>query len=380
MKTLTDYEIQGLNSPCNLADGHAYHFISEIATGFESSLPLIWAQSEVTSVGDAETRFLEAFARLIDVPQLVKHTGFRFAPTSSNSIDIAAAYLAENAPRVLLVEPTFDNLALLLRRRGCKLISLDEDLLHAALAEDRVGDLLAQYEFDALFLVNPNNPSGKLISRYAFASVVDHCGKAGKLLVLDSTFRLYAKTPIADYPVLLNSDAEYIVIEDTGKTWPTHDLKASLMVYSKGLQRALEIIVDEIYLCHSRFSLLMFAQLFDVTRQQGISETIHLPIARRHALLQSALAQTPLQAVGDRARTQMPLEWIATDNLGPDSPSLRAQALFAKHGVHVLPGRPFYWSGGYKDVNFIRVSLAKPLDQVRRSIDRLQQIWCPTDV
>lgn len=380
MKTLTDYEIQGLNSPCNLADGHAYHFISEIAPGFESSLPLVWAQSEMTSVGDAETRFLEAFASMIDVPQLVGHTGFRFAPTSSNSIDIAAAYLAENAPRVLLVEPTFDNLALMLRRRGCQLISLDEDLLHAALAEDRVGDLLAQYAFDALFLVNPNNPSGKLIARSAFASVVDHCGKTGRLLVLDSTFRLYAKAPIADYPALLNSDVEYIVIEDTGKTWPTHDLKASLMVYSKGPQRALEIIFDEIYLCHSRFALLMFAHLFDVTRRQGILETIHLPIARRHALLQSALAQTPLRAVGDRAWTQMPVEWIATDNLGPDSPSLRAQALFAEHGVHVLPGKPFYWSRGHKDVNLIRVSLAKPLDQIERSVDRLQKIWCLNNV
>jgi aspartate/methionine/tyrosine aminotransferase len=219
-----------------------------------------------------------------------------------------------------------------------------------------------------------------LIGRSAFASLVDHCGKTGKLLVLDSTFRLYAKVPIADYPVLLNSDAEYIVIEDTGKTWPTHDLKVSLMVYSKGPQRALEIIFDEIYLCHSRFALLMFAQLFDVTRQQGISATIHMPIARRHALLQSALAQTPLQAVGDRAQTQMPVEWIATDSLGPDSPSLRAQALLAEHGVHVLPGKPFYWSGGHKDVNFIRVSLAKPLDQVQRSVDRLQQIWSHRNV
>lgn len=380
MKTLTDYEIQGLNSQCNLADGHAYHFISEITQNFESSLSLLWARSEKTSVSEAENRFLSAFARMIEVPKLAGHMGFRIAPTSSNSIDIAAAYLSENAPRVLLVEPTFDNLALLLRRRGCQLISLGEELLHDALEEDQLADLLAKYDFDALFLVNPNNPSGKLIAGSALAGIVDHCSKAGKVLVLDSTFRLYAKEQISDYQVLLDSDVEYIVIEDTGKTWPTHDLKASLMVYSKGVKPELEIIFDEIYLCHSRFALLMFAQLFDATYQQGIIATIHAPIVRRHALLQAALAQTPLQTVGDRAKTEMPLEWIATDALGPDSPSLRAQRLLAKHGIHVLPGKPFYWSGHHDDVNFIRVALAKPLHQIERSVARLQKIWCLENV
>lgn len=127
LQQLTDFELIGLQGGYNLSDGHAYHDINESFPGFPSQLPEIWRDSEMTKVHIAEERFKTALAKLIGSETLEESCHYKISPTASNSIDLIAVYLATEAPRVLLVEPTFDNLALLLRRRGCTLQSIGDE-------------------------------------------------------------------------------------------------------------------------------------------------------------------------------------------------------------------------------------------------------------
>lgn len=374
MKHLTDYEIAGLQAELNLADGHAYHSLEELFSGITQRLPEIWDKSDTTRVSDAQDAYLDAFGRLIGSDTLRTQVKTRISPTSSNSIDIVSAFLNLHARRVVLVEPTFDNLALLLRRRGCALTALSEDHLFAAVDDDSLLDLIDPTTFDALFLVNPNNPTGAVVTEAQFKTLVAYCAKHNKLLVLDATFRFYNKARFDEYKILADNGGQFIVIEDTGKTWPTHDMKASLLAYQTQNDALLETIFDEIYLCHSRFTLGLFTHLFDQTAAKGIETIVHHPIAKRHAILKAALAGLPFPFLIDRAQAEMPIEWIGTDSLGNRACSMQVDEMLRASGVHVLPGQHFYWNDPDRRVNRIRVSLAKPHDQVVQTVDLLGKI------
>lgn len=82
---------------------------------------------------------------------------FSIAPTASSSIDIVAAYMASEGVRVGLITPAFDNLNLMMRRRGVDVTPvpeaefLDLDRLRERVVRERVG---------CVFLVSPNIPTG----------------------------------------------------------------------------------------------------------------------------------------------------------------------------------------------------------------------------
>lgn len=371
MKHLTDFEIAGLEADLNLSDGHAYHSLEEIFPGVTRKLPEIWEVSENTRVSEAQRAYLAAFGQLIGSETLRTTIKNRIAPTSSNAIDIVSAFLSNHAPRVALVEPTFDNLALLLRRRGCRLQGLHEDTLITALNEDKLEKSIPPQAFDTLFLVNPNNPTGAVISEAQFTALAAYCAKHGKVLVLDATFRFYNKSRFDEYQILSNQGGQFIVIEDTGKTWPTHDMKASLMAYQTSNDHLLETVFDEIYLCHSRFALGLFTHLFNETNTCGIERIVHDPIAKRHAILDLAFEDLPFPFMIDRAKAEMPIEWIATDALGDAACSLQVDQLLRASGVHVLPGKHFYWNTPNRNINRIRISLAKPIEQVAKTVNVL---------
>ncbi|MFI0233888.1 hypothetical protein [Streptomyces sp. NPDC017086] len=118
MKTLTDYEQIGFLTEANLADGHAYQGLTAGQEVIVDRLGTAWRTSEAESVPESEHRYIGRYARLIGSPGLQAAPGHLILPTASNSIDLVAAYLTLTGKRVLLTCPTFDNLALILRRRG----------------------------------------------------------------------------------------------------------------------------------------------------------------------------------------------------------------------------------------------------------------------
>ena len=371
LQQLTDYELLGIKGHYNLSDGHAYHDINETFPGFPNQLSEVWRDSELTKVNIAEQRFKNAFAKLINSETLELSHCYKISPTASNSIDLVAAYLAIEAPRVLLIEPTFDNLALLLRRRGCLLQPLDETLFRNALNTQGLASLFDELHFDTVFLVTPNNPTGMTIEPEHLTLIVDYCAQRKKTLVLDTTFRMYALHQHDERAYLVHSSCRYFIIEDTGKTWPTHDLKASLISYSEGCARLFETIYDEVYLCHSRFALLLFESLFEHTRHTGIATSIHAPVNNRHTYLIDKLSSSIVQPKTERTHATLPLEWfeLKTNNQVSDIDVVNH---LANKGVHVLPGRFFYWSKKRPPHTAFRVSLSRQYSIFHTSVDKLK--------
>lgn len=376
LNTLTDHEYLALNSPCSFADGHAYHELPEELEGVVSKLPAIWHDCNQTKVRDMEQSFKCEWANLLDSNELLQHEHFRISPTASNSIDIVATLLSERAPRVLLIEPTFDNLYLMLKRRGCEVSPLNEQSMIEAIDQDRLTELLDYFSFDTLFLVNPNNPTGYLIREQQFTVVAEYCQRNDKVLVVDSTFRFYAKDRFNDYAALLKAGCSFVIIDDTGKTWPTQDMKSSMIVYSEDLAGGLEKIYEEIYLCHSRFVMGVFVDLFRRTGKAGLERTLVHEIGLRRNKVRAVLADTQLRCITDSRATVMPIEWIDISLTGKTDAELIRQ--FLSHDFHCLPGSHFFWHSYYErgidSSCFIRISLARPSAVFENGLVLLREI------
>ncbi|WP_316168786.1 MULTISPECIES: aminotransferase class I/II-fold pyridoxal phosphate-dependent enzyme [unclassified Bradyrhizobium] len=357
--TLTDVEIQGLSAAASLADGHAYQDLGPFFGRIISDLPAVWAEAQRNSVPDMERQYKHSFAALIGSGVLEATDNFVICPTASNSIDIIGALLAARRMRAALIEPTFDNLALLLKRRGVDAIPLDESLLHSAAETECLGDLLKMKRFDALFIVKPNNPTGRVIGRSVFQKIVSFCVENAILLVIDNSFRLHCREPYDDYVELSRSGVSFIAFEDTGKVFPTLDMKASLLAYSTDNRRMVESIYRELFLCVSNFSLAVLTKFIEVTREVGISRAIWQTVDQHREILRNALASSPLRIPPESLSSTLSVEWI--DCSGVCKCDLDVCKALEAEGVTILPGRMFFWHSARLKENQhnVRVSLMR---------------------
>ncbi|MFD9735815.1 aminotransferase class I/II-fold pyridoxal phosphate-dependent enzyme [Umezawaea sp. NPDC059074] len=359
--TLTDYEQIGFATSANLSDGHAYQDLSPGQSDVVARLAELWSTSEAMSVPESERLYLNRYAGLIGSAHLGSAAAHLVLPTASNSIDLVASYLALRGDRVLLTHPTFDNLALILRRRGVTPHPITEDRLTGDLAPVLAGA-------DVLFLVTPNNPTGGHLERERFEQIVLTCQRLGVILVVDASFRLFQPQDWDTYQVLLDSGVSFIVFEDTGKVFPTQDMKASLLACSADHGAALRELYNEIYLCVSKFSLAVLGEFFDDARREGLDRSVRALVARRRARLRGALGDHVVDpaAVGSR----ISVEWLSTGGRS----DLRVTAELRERGLGVLPGRGFFWdraAGDTAGTGNVRVSLMKPEAEFDRGLEIL---------
>ncbi len=360
LHTLTDFEVAGLNTHFCLADGHAYQDMHPAYTHILESLPKIWQQTSELSIPEAENDFNRRYASFINSPILNDYKNFRICPTASNSIDIIAAVLKTLQFKTVMVEPTFDNLSLLVRRRGVPLSSIADKKIYDAAESDDIETLLPDLkDVDALFIVHPNNPTGLVISEQAFKNIISFCKKHQILLCIDNCFRVYRRTSFDDYKILIESGISFMAFEDTGKVWPTQDLKASLIYFSEDLKAIFNEIYNEIYLCVSNFTLGIIAQFFDETAKVGLQKTIWDIVDARRIMLRKALEGSKLSTPEIAKPSKLPVEWLVYSD--SDKNDLTICQELKKLGLAVLPGRQFFWNSSSQSIHqkYIRVSLMK---------------------
>jgi aspartate/methionine/tyrosine aminotransferase len=358
--TLTDFERASLAEPFNLADGHAYHGIDAMHPTLTSDLAAIWDAAEHQSVDAAERDFAAVFAEVAGCPGLLGQAVVHVVPTASNSIDIVAAVLSASGRAVAMIEPTFDNLALILRRRGLSLTPIAEADMWQAASHDGLATLLPRDRFGAVVLVNPNNPTGRIMGPTAFAALAEHCALNDQILVVDRSFRLYDRNGFDDHQLLLDIGGSYVVFEDTGKVWPTHDMKASLLCASADLSVTLTAVYNELYLCHSRFALGILRRCMTETTARGLDAVVWSPLAERRAMALAALEGTGLVPDPASATTTLPVLWL--DCSGTGRTDLELVDHLAGVGVRLLPGRYFYWASAFRPSRHdrVRMALLKP--------------------
>ena len=367
-KSLTEVEMLGLQSQYNFADGHAYHDLAPSQTAIINRLDKVWTESAALKVRDSETLYFEAFWQLAKSQSLKNYPHFRVCPTASNSIDIIGAWLAEKGMGAGLLHPTFDNLYLLLKRRGVKIEPVDESFLH-----EKGPDFLKKINADSIFLVNPNNPTGKTFSSSEFQGIVSTCVQTRKTLLLDNTFRFFVDPNFDQYKILLDSGVSFISIEDTGKVWPTQDMKASLMVYSKDIAKDLEIIYEEIYLCVSNFTLGILREFLIDANIRGLDKAVWKEVEQRRSILREALCDSPFSIAPTAIFSRLSVEWLQVGY--PFANDLHAMDFFQSLDLTLLPGRKFFWSATHEPKNqqFVRISLLKPYRHFIAAVKTLQE-------
>jgi|SRR5947209_5113205 len=367
-KSLTDFEIVGLDYRLNLADGHAYQDLNSDYRDIVRDLPMIWEACEKTPIPDLHHRFCEAFALLANSPEAVG-LPFKICPTASNSIEIVGEVLARKLLLTRLVEPTFDNLALILQRRRVRLAPLSENDLYRAVAQGNVTELLDANPCGALFLVQPNNPTGRLLDAMSFGTIAEYCATRGRILVLDNTFRFFNRQSFNDFAILRDSGVTFMAVEDTGKVWPTHDLKASLLFCSADLEQLVSNLYHEIYLCHSRFALAVLERFILRTIEVGLPRAVWAQVDKHRALLRSVISHTNVVVDPTSVASEISVEWLNCRDTGLRDFELTK--LLATSGLTVLPGRQFFWQANEQtERQFnVRLSLMKPFLNYKQAMD-----------
>lgn len=368
-QSLTEHEVFGLSAKYNLADGHSY--ISAIAhfRGVLSELPDLWGSAAETPIPQMEMAFKDVFADYFALPGLKKHQHFSICPTASNSIDIVGAWARSKQLKIGLVEPTFDNLAQLLRRREVELEAVPESMFSDLGLLER---FIQNKKLDALFMVNPNNPTGFVIDAAMMKNIVVLCCRLNIILILDTSFRFCHKTAIDEYALLVEKGASFIVLEDTGKQWPTLDAKASLLSYSKNLAQEIRAIYEEVYLCCSNFVLRVIIAFIEATLKRGGLTYVHSIITKNAEIVRSQLVGTQVCVDSPHSHSGMTVMWLDIKRTGLSD--LELTNYLATYDVAVLPGRYFYWnSHEVAGHDRIRIALLKPDDQFEFSLSRLRQ-------
>lgn len=371
-KTLTEIEEIGLRSKFNLADGHSYFDADRFFKGSIQDFPKIWRHASETSVPTMELEFKQCFADFFGTPGLSRQKSFSICPTASNSIDIFAAFAKSKDLRVGLIEPTFDNLALILKRRGVDLISVPEqDFFSMSFANLR--KTVLRERIDCLFLVHPNNPTGRSMSQQQFEEICLFCKELGILVCVDTCFRFCQLSAVDEYAAFQKLGNSYVVIEDTGKLWPTLDSKASILAYSEDLATEIRTIYEEIYLCSSNLTLALIIDFMRTAQKMGGVSLLHDFIKKRAEFAISNLTGTALRYIPNLNPTQMSVLCFDCSQTGMDD--LEFTQYLARHNLIVLPGRYFYWDSMLSySKPFVRVSLLKDDQSFYRSIVLLKYL------
>jgi aspartate/methionine/tyrosine aminotransferase len=369
---ITQHEIDALTRRHNLADAHTHQKQSPTQQQIVESLPDLWYEAEGRLQRDLEQDFITAFFELQRQPTALATGRALLAYASSISTMVAATYLMQRKMSVTLIEPCFDNLHDLLKNQRIPLNPLrEEDLADV----DKIYDnLCKKVTTDALFLVDPNNPTGFTLlteGRRAFEEVVRYCVDHGKLLMIDRCFASFALMDgsvswFDIYELLESSGVSYIVIEDTGKVWPLQDAKCAILMASRDIYPAIYDIHTSVLLNVSPFVLNMLTRYLRDSERDAFASVRNV-ISTNRTELGLALAESPV--VLCQPRVNVSVAWLDIAPLGIDA--LNFQRKLLTRDVYVLPGTFFFWNERHKGNRYVRVALAREPKMFRAAARQL---------
>src|SRR5690606_3061067 len=285
----------------------------------------------------------------------------RFCYSSSTAIDIVAKCMAQARMKVGMLHPTFDNLPDLVRGHGCELVPINEDRLFEEL--EQKAD-----EIDAFFVVTPNNPTGNVLDAHAFQRLCQLCKQHGLLLVIDSCFR--AQVPKAHYDayeIAEGTGVNWVIIEDTGKLWPLHELKCGFLSWPDRLEVNLHKNYSDLMLSASPVILALIRDFANDAKAGGL-DALRQRILDNRKLLRSELPELDF-SIAQHSEISVDFARLPVDSEASQLYD-KAKAL----GVHLLPGEPFYWAERQEGACYMRFSLARDAETVLAGIHRVRAL------
>jgi aspartate/methionine/tyrosine aminotransferase len=366
MANLTAMEVDALTDVgggLNLTDGHARLLLSPEQRAVVDRIPDMFAEASRRPYPEIEREAHTAFLHSIGQLSAPVGTGRILSCYSSTlATDIVARALPAGA-RIAVLHPTFDNIADLFTTRGLTLQPLSE------------AELLDQQwpgpPVRAIMLTHPNNPTGLVTPEGHLRSLAEHAARNGQIVIVDASFRGQVRDAQYDtYAVLDAAGADWIVLEDTGKLWPTHELKIGMLAYSERNELPIERAFSESLLSASPVVLLMVTALAADWVNGGYERARDL-VSRNRAVVRDVVGEVGLTLADPDS--QISVARIALPASGPDSALLYKDLV--TRGVHVLPCGPFHWADHAGGLRFIRVSLARPAASVDKAAHTLAQSY-----
>ena len=359
---LTTMEVDALtdvDGGLNLTDGHARLCLTREQEGIVARIPEMFTTATRHGFPAIERAAHAAFLAAIGQHSAPIGTGRILSCYSSTlATDIVARALTIGET-IAVLHPTFDNIADLFTTRGLKLVPLTEDELMDRKWPGK--------PVSAIVITHPNNPTGLITPEGHLRSLAEHAARQGQTVIVDASFRGQVRDAQYDtYAVLEAAGADWIVIEDTGKLWPTHELKIGLLAYSERCRRPIYRAFSESLLAASPVVLQLVEALARDWTDGGYERARDL-VARNRAALRDAIAPVGLELADPDSQISVARIGLPTD--GPDSSLLYKDLL--ERGVHVLPCSPFHWADPESGERFIRVSLARPYETVRTAAETL---------
>lgn len=378
---ITQHEIRAMQSEYNLADAHTRQSQSPTQREIIKRLPELWYEAEQYTQRELEERFIEAFFRSQrQVTALQTPTMLVYA--SSIAIVMIANYLALKRIKLSLLEPCFDNIYDILKNMY---IVLDQPLLEGWLHDpDRIYENLScNVDADAIFIIEPNNPTGftlegttQIISKRknSYRELIRYAKDHKKLLIFDfcfSSFLLEDAEPASFdvYKELEESGVSYMIVEDTGKTWPLQDTKVAMLKTSKDLHEDLFDIHTSYLLNVSPFILNLVTQYVLDSEKDNFSSVFTL-LKRNREIARDILNESLLELQDSIANVSV--AWFRIRNSVISATELQKKVEQA--GVYILPGTYFFWSDHTKGEGFMRIALARDTELFEKAIKKLRII------
>ncbi|GGW75591.1 aminotransferase class I/II-fold pyridoxal phosphate-dependent enzyme [Streptomyces caelestis] len=361
-RNLTSMETDALLDGLNVSDGHPRMPLTESQRAIVESLPTLFDEAEKRVFEEVEAETQQAFLHAIGQRQAPIGTGRLVSCYSSSvAMDITARALAHRTGTVALVHPTFDNIPDLLKGRGLRLLPVPEAGLERGEPElpDEVG---------AVFVTTPNNPTGWVLSEDGLRRLAAFCARTNRVLAMDTCFRAQdTRAQYDTYAILQESGAQWVVIEDTGKLWPTLELKAGFLAWGENTDLPLLDYFSDVLLSVSPLVLLMLTKFAQDAEAGGYAE-LHGLIARNRRALAEVLDGGPVTLTDPNARISVAR--VTLPEGGPNALALYEELV--AHGTHVLPCGPFHWNRPADGVRQVRLALARTEEDVVRAARTLQ--------
>ncbi|MGW1167374.1 aminotransferase class I/II-fold pyridoxal phosphate-dependent enzyme [Streptomyces sp. NPDC002550] len=356
-RNLTSMETDALVGGLNVSDGHPRMPLTESQRAIVDSLPDLFDEAEKRVFEEIEAEAQQAFLHGMGQRQAPIGTGRLVSCYSSSvAMDITARALAHRTGTVALVHPTFDNIPDLLKGRGLTLLPLPE-------AELDRGEPDLPDEVGAVFVTTPNNPTGWVLAEDGLRRLAAFCARTNRVLAMDTCFRAQdTRAQYDTYAILRDSGAEWVVIEDTGKLWPTLELKAGFLAWGENTDLPLLEYFSDVLLSVSPLVLLMLTKFAQDAERGGYAD-LHGLIARNRRALTEVLDGGPVTLTDPDARISVARVTLPDD--GPDAVALYEELV--QRGTHILPCGPFHWDRPGDGVRQVRLALARSGEDVIRA-------------
>ncbi|MEI2638981.1 MAG: pyridoxal phosphate-dependent aminotransferase [Microthrixaceae bacterium] len=363
-RTNTEFERIAIAGGVNLSDGHARLPLDPVQLKLIESIPAQFERLASAAQTEVEARFLEKYFLTMGQSTALRQPLF-LSYSVSFGIQIAAQILGRMCGVVGLIEPVFDNIRHYLEWERLDLQPVGEQVL--------VGDddaVMRLPRGSALWLVSPNNPTGMVVGRDRFERILSICRARDLTIVVDASFRPHSSTARSwdMYESLLESGVDFLVIEDTGKTWSLLDLKVGIMACSSGLRSVVHRLHDQLLLNVSPVVLAVVSEFVDDFRIRGYEETIGESLDANRESVHELIDRAGFSHAGECGN--VPLELLALPECIEPEAYWRA---CKSAGVHVLPAHNYYWSGG-PDRALFRVPLARPCAELKWACDVMAEV------